>query len=578
MASMGDDHEIIYGGDDEHGDEGPGSAAEEEGDDAAAANADVNTAADHGGETTEISLVPRSAATAAQSKSSKKAKRRPGFKPQKKGKPKKSTPSSSNNINADDKDVDSAAVGGDVTTTETDEGNLKTSSPTTTAPQDRSSTSETQKNNVGDGDRNDDQQQQKPAAHERKDHEEALSVLVGESTDAVMPGDPVAGIIPIQRRPRSDSVASNATAASRRRGASAIRVGVSRGATGAGRNSSIRTGAALGVRFGPLPSSVATAVAPREGEVGDFGDATADQPSTEAEDYREPTEQQQERLGEDAPPTPTSRALVAAAAAANNAADQAALHDREILEKLALEAVGQPKLGTFCSQFKLPKRKKDDDGTNTKKKRRKKRRRKQDDDNHQQSTENNENSDPATGNNVETSTLALTGEGGAIALGDINTDAQMRGLDGDNSAAFPAPVGIPTVHVVDGQIVLQESSLVLPVRRTIREVEEEFQDNIVEEDAQPAIVNASYSSFRTKRGATETVKKGPSIWSTKETYEFFQALRMLGTDFGAMEAMFDGTRTRRQLKFKYKRELARNPDLVEKLTDPRFKAEIGMLS
>jgi len=135
--------------------------------------------------------------------------------------------------------------------------------------------------------------------------------------------------------------------------------------------------------------------------------------------------------------------------------------------------------------------------------------------------------------------------------------------------------GAPSVQIVDGQIVLQESSVVLPSRRTVQEVEEEFQGNVVEEDEQLNNVQASYTSFITKGDHVKTRKKGS--WSIEETAKFYVALQQLGTDFGSMEALFfENQRTRKQLKNKYRRELAKNSTLVEKLAlNPKYQIQLG---
>lgn len=131
----------------------------------------------------------------------------------------------------------------------------------------------------------------------------------------------------------------------------------------------------------------------------------------------------------------------------------------------------------------------------------------------------------------------------------------------------PDAMGAPVVKIVDGEIVLQESSLMVPgQRRTVQEVEEEFQD-VVEEDAQLAIVGASYNSF--------VNRKGPQHWTIDETKKFFEILRQMGTDFCSMEAFFEN-RTRKQLKRKYRQELIRNPALVELALDPKNRTAVGM--
>lgn len=125
--------------------------------------------------------------------------------------------------------------------------------------------------------------------------------------------------------------------------------------------------------------------------------------------------------------------------------------------------------------------------------------------------------------------------------------------------------GAPVVQIVDGEIVLQESSLRFPgQRRSVKEVEEEF--DVVEEDAQLAIVGASYNSF--------VNRKGPRHWNVVETKRFFEALRQLGTDFCSMEAFFEN-RTRKQLKRKYTAELTKNPELVEMALSPKYQKDVG---
>jgi hypothetical protein len=128
--------------------------------------------------------------------------------------------------------------------------------------------------------------------------------------------------------------------------------------------------------------------------------------------------------------------------------------------------------------------------------------------------------------------------------------------------------GAPIVQIIDGEIVLQESSLEAPgARRSVQQVEEDY-DQVVEEDAGLTIVGASYNSFKEGRN------KGPQHWTVKETKLFFEALRQLGTDFGSMEAFFDD-RTRKQLKRKYRSESVKNPKLIEMALDPKFQKEIG---
>jgi hypothetical protein len=249
-------------------------------------------------------------------------------------------------------------------------------------------------------------------------------------------------------------------------------------------------------------------------------------------------------------------AAVAAAASAVAAAshtDSTAIvtvsQDRDILDRLRAEQDQGPKLTSFCSEYK-------NENKETRPGKRRKKKQNQQGGNEEAAGTTADTGGTEDGDNVD-------------AVADVNDDAT-------NQPA--APAGVPVIQIIDGEIVLQESSLMLPTRRTVKEVEEEFQDNIVEEDAQLAIVQASYNSFITKGDAAANGgKRGPKSWSVQDTHKFFVALRQLGTDFGSMEAYFDNKRSRRQLKQKYRRELRKNPMLIEELAlNPKYKTEIDM--
>ncbi|GFS49305.1 transcription factor TFIIIB component B [Trichonephila inaurata madagascariensis] len=99
----------------------------------------------------------------------------------------------------------------------------------------------------------------------------------------------------------------------------------------------------------------------------------------------------------------------------------------------------------------------------------------------------------------------------------------------------------------DGEIILDESSLVVRRKDTI----DRSKEAIIEND------HTTYSSFR---------KRSVKTWTKKETAKFYKALSLVGTDFALMENIFqvDGkvTRTRRELKLKFKREEKLNTDYV----------------
>lgn len=138
----------------------------------------------------------------------------------------------------------------------------------------------------------------------------------------------------------------------------------------------------------------------------------------------------------------------------------------------------------------------------------------------------------------------------------------------------------PAVQIRNGEIVLQESSIVVAGFQTAAgaaaAADAEGELEVVEEEAQLAIVGASYHSFRT--GSKKPNRSNQ--WTVEETQLFYDALRQVGVDFFAMQAYFEHEdkkkrRNRKQLKRKYQMELTKNPELIEAALDPTAKQEIG---
>lgn len=114
----------------------------------------------------------------------------------------------------------------------------------------------------------------------------------------------------------------------------------------------------------------------------------------------------------------------------------------------------------------------------------------------------------------------------------------------------------PQVEFVNGNIVLKESSLVLPEPTAEGEYEE------LEEGAH---ATATYFSF---------LKRKPgSKWGFEETWLFYKALRQCGTEFSLMQSFFPG-RTRKQLKQKYLREEKDHPELIRRSLDRSLPLEL----
>jgi Myb DNA-binding like len=141
----------------------------------------------------------------------------------------------------------------------------------------------------------------------------------------------------------------------------------------------------------------------------------------------------------------------------------------------------------------------------------------------------------------------------------------------------------PVVQIVNGEIVLQESSIVFhgsgADANAHLDANEGETMTVVEEEAEMAVVGATYTSFATGRRARPKV----SHWTVEETQLFYEALRQVGLDFGTMEAYFESSenpnirkRLRRQLKRKYQAECSKNPALIEKTLQPRGRVSIDL--
>jgi transcription factor TFIIIB component B'' len=139
----------------------------------------------------------------------------------------------------------------------------------------------------------------------------------------------------------------------------------------------------------------------------------------------------------------------------------------------------------------------------------------------------------------------------------------------DSAAANQSDVATaPQVQVINGEIVLNESSIVVAGTTPAGSARDTEDLVVVEEEAQIAVVGASYNSFVSRRA--------PQHWTVEETELFYDALRQVGTDFGTMEAYFNKKRTRKQLKRKFQIESTKNPHLIEHALNPKAMKEIGM--
>ena len=127
----------------------------------------------------------------------------------------------------------------------------------------------------------------------------------------------------------------------------------------------------------------------------------------------------------------------------------------------------------------------------------------------------------------------------------------------------------PVVQIINGEIVLQEASMMVEKGRSNNaDGNEEEEYAVVEEDNETAVVGASYTSF-----VNRSTK--PQHWSVEETKLFYEALRQVGIDFLLMSEFFP-QRTRKQLKRKYQKESTQNPKLIELALHPSQQKPLDM--
>lgn len=116
----------------------------------------------------------------------------------------------------------------------------------------------------------------------------------------------------------------------------------------------------------------------------------------------------------------------------------------------------------------------------------------------------------------------------------------------DDPSAMPAP----QVKVgPDGQLVIDEQSLVIE-QTSVRKNKQILSQDAIEENEDHG------GGFYKKRQKSKE-------WPKWETFKFYKALNVVGTDFLLMQTLFPN-RTRQEIKQKYKKEERVNRALVEK--------------
>ncbi|ODA79657.1 hypothetical protein RJ55_05251 [Drechmeria coniospora] len=129
------------------------------------------------------------------------------------------------------------------------------------------------------------------------------------------------------------------------------------------------------------------------------------------------------------------------------------------------------------------------------------------------------------------------------------------GTPGSSSTPAPAATSGPQFRIVDGQIVVDQSSLVMDrhARAAAAHAGEDM-ETIEENDFTRLITSSSFMNT--------SKLKGPNIWNDAETELFYRGLRMFGTEFEMISRMFPG-KQRRHIKLKFNREERHNPARID---------------
>ncbi|KAL7937616.1 hypothetical protein V8C35DRAFT_292995 [Trichoderma chlorosporum] len=120
------------------------------------------------------------------------------------------------------------------------------------------------------------------------------------------------------------------------------------------------------------------------------------------------------------------------------------------------------------------------------------------------------------------------------------------------STPAPPPASGPQFRIVDGQIIIDQSSLVMD-RHARAAATRGDMETVEENDFTRLITSSSFMNTSKLRG--------PNIWTEEETELFYRGLRMFGTEFEMISKMFPN-KQRRHVKLKYNREERHCPHLI----------------
>ncbi|RBQ76351.1 hypothetical protein VDGD_09769 [Verticillium dahliae] len=162
---------------------------------------------------------------------------------------------------------------------------------------------------------------------------------------------------------------------------------------------------------------------------------------------------------------------------------------------------------------------------------------------------------------------ALSKSGRGVSMDPSEpSSTPLPGIDKEDSTPAPVPVAPAQLQLdslgpqfieVDGQIVLDQRSL--QVDAHARAEQRDLAEGITREEQE----EHDFSHHVTSNSFLPKTSKirGPNIWNEEDTELLYRGLRMFGTDFQMISAMFPG-RTRRHVKMKFNREERLNPTRI----------------
>ncbi|KAG6012563.1 hypothetical protein E4U54_007450 [Claviceps lovelessii] len=165
-------------------------------------------------------------------------------------------------------------------------------------------------------------------------------------------------------------------------------------------------------------------------------------------------------------------------------------------------------------------------------------------------------SEAGNSNNNNTTSITTNDKTSQSPAPDGTQSKSAKSNTSDSTSA-PAPAAStgPQFRIVDGQIVVDQDSLVMDrhARAAAAQAGEDM-ETIEENDFTRLITSSSFMNT--------SKLKGPNIWTEAETELFYRGLRMFGTEFEMISKMFPG-KQRRHIKLKFNREERHNPKRID---------------